>query len=61
MGGEVTREPGKISIMLNGLRYYSLEVVLVDKCYNIQAYEQEAVDLYEAAMTLPSHRNYIIK
>lgn len=50
MGGEITKAPDEISTMLNGLRYYSLEVTLDQNCYNIQGYEQEAVDLYNTAI-----------
>ena len=51
-GGKITRATDEISIMLNGLRYYSLEVTLDQNYYNIQGYEQEAVDLFNATMSI---------
>ena len=38
--------------MLNGLKYYSLEVTMNGDHYLIQAFEQEASDLFDAAMAI---------
>lgn len=51
MGGSITKATDKISVMLNGLRCYSVEVTLDQTQYYIQGYEQEAVDLFDIAMT----------
>jgi len=52
MGGEITKAPCEVSIMLNGLRYYSMEVNMENDSYIIQAFGDEAVALYKTAMTL---------
>jgi hypothetical protein len=38
--------------MLNGLKYYSLEVTINGDHYLIQAFEQEASDLFNAVMVI---------
>jgi hypothetical protein len=38
--------------MLNGLKYYSLEVTINGDHYLIQAFEQEASDLLNAVMVI---------
>ena len=38
--------------MLNGLKYYSLEVTINGDHYLIQAFEQEASDLFDAVMAI---------
>jgi len=48
-----------ISTMLNGIRYYSLELVIDQNYYRIQAFEQEAIDLYDMAMTILNDKNRI--
>jgi hypothetical protein len=60
-GGSITKPSDEISIMLNGLRCYSLEVTLDQSKYIIQGYEQEAVDLFDTAMTILSFRNKVFK
>ena len=52
MGGKITKAPCEISIMLNGLRYYSMEVTLNNEFYNIQGFEEEAVILHKTAVIL---------
>lgn len=52
MGGEITKAPCEISTMLNGLRYYSMEVTMDNDCYIIQGFEEEAVILYKTAVIL---------
>lgn len=44
--------PPEISTMLNGLRYYSMEVTMDNEFYVIQGYEEEATILYQTAMTI---------
>jgi hypothetical protein len=38
--------------MLNGLKYYSLEVTINGDHYLIQAFEQEASDLFDVVMAI---------
>jgi hypothetical protein len=38
--------------MLNGLRYYSIEVTINGNHFLIQAFEQEASDLFQQVMTI---------
>jgi hypothetical protein len=38
--------------MLNGLKYYCLEVSINGDHYLIQAFEQEACDLFDAVMAI---------
>lgn len=38
--------------MLNGLKYYSLEVTINEDHYLIQAFEQEASDLFDTVMAI---------
>jgi len=52
IGGKITKAPSEISIMLNGLRYYSMEVTLNNEFYNIQGFEEEAVILHKTAVIL---------
>ena len=52
MGGKITQAPCHVSLMLNGLRYYSIEVTLNGHHFLIQAFEQEAFDLFQQVMTI---------
>lgn len=52
LGGKITHAPCNSSLMLNGLRYYSIEVTINGDHFLIQAFEQEASDLYQAVMTI---------
>lgn len=61
MGGQITKAPIGISIMLNGLRYYSLEVTMDKNCYIIQGYEQEAVTLYDTTMFILADKSPVAK
>ena len=38
--------------MLNGLRYYSIEVTINEDHFLIQAFEQEACDLFQQVTTI---------
>jgi hypothetical protein len=60
-GGKITKAPNQISNMLNGLKYYALEVTMNEDHYYIQGYEQEAIDLYDTAMTILDGKNTIIR
>jgi len=60
-GGKITKAPNQISIMLNGLRYYSLEVTMDNIHFNIQGYDQEACKLYNITMSIIEDRNKILK
>lgn len=61
MRGKITKAPCEISIMLNGLRYYSMEVTMDNEFYNIQGCEGEAVILYNTAMSLLADKNSVLK
>ena len=52
LGGKIAHAPSHLSLMLNGLRYYSIEVTINGDHFLIQAFEQEASDLYQAVMTI---------
>ena len=52
LGGKITQAPCHISFMLNGLKYYSIEVTLNGDHFLIQAFDQEASDLFQEVMTL---------
>lgn len=52
MGGKITQAPSHISLMLNGLRYYSIEVTINGNHFLIQAFEQEASDLFQVMTIL---------
>jgi hypothetical protein len=47
--------------MLNGLRYYSLEVTMDKIHFNIQGYDQEAYKLYNITMSVVVYKNKILK
>ena len=47
---QITKMSNNISYLTNGLKYYCVEVTCSDGIqYGIQAYGEEAVDLYNAA------------
>ena len=52
LGGKITQASNHLSLMLNGLKYYSLEVTIYGDHYLIQAFEQEASDLFNAVMVI---------
>ena len=52
LGGKITRADDRISVMLNGLRCYSLEAAIVEYRFHIQAYEEQALELYNIAMSV---------
>jgi len=61
VGGKITHAPNQISYMLNGIKYYSLEVRMNGDDYLIQAIEQEAIDLFNAAMTILDEKKTILR
>ncbi|RPJ29398.1 MAG: hypothetical protein EHM25_08945 [Nitrosopumilales archaeon] len=52
LGGKITQASNHLSLMLNGLKYYSLEVTINGDHYLIQAFEQEASDLFDVVMAI---------
>ena len=52
LGGKITHVPCHLSFMLNGLKYYSIEVTINGEHFLIQSFEQEASDLFQAVMTI---------
>lgn len=61
VGGKITHAPAQISYMLNGIKYYSLEVRMNGDDYLIQAIEQEAIDLFNAAMAILDEKKTILR
>ena len=61
VGGKITHAPNQISYMLNGIKYYSLEVRMNGDDYLIQSIEQEAIDLFNAAMTILDEKKTILR
>lgn len=57
--GKFSKVPGRISYMLNGLKYYSLELTINEDRYYIQAYEQEAIELYNLVIEIHEKINVI--
>ena len=46
--------------MLNGIKYYSLEVSMNGDKYLIQAFEQEACELFDAVRTILGEKKTVI-
>jgi hypothetical protein len=61
LGGKITQASRHISLMLNGLRYYSIEVTINGDHFLIQAFEQEASDLFQQVMTLLDEKKADVK
>ena len=61
LGGKITQAPCHISLMLNGLRYYSMEVTINEDHFLIQAFEQEASDLFQQVMTILDRKKTDVK
>ena len=61
VGGKITHASNQISYMLNGIKYYSLEVRMNGDDYLIQAIEQEAIDLFNAAMAILDEKKTILR
>ena len=61
MGGRITQASKHPSHMLNGLKYYSLEVNINGDHYFIQAFEQEATDLFNAVMSILDEKKTVVK
>lgn len=61
LGGKITQAPHHLSLMLNGLRYYSIEVTINGDHFLIQAFEQEASELLQAVMTILDEKKAVLK
>jgi hypothetical protein len=61
LGGKITQAPRHISLMLNGLRYYSIEVTINGDHFLIQAFEQEASELFQEVMTILDEKKTELK
>ena len=61
LGGKITQAPSHLSLMLNGLRYYSIEVTINGDHFLIQAFEQEASELFQAVMTIIDEKKTDLK
>jgi len=58
LGGKITHAPSHLSLMLNGLRYYSVEVTINGDHFLIQAFEQEASYLFQAVMAIHDEKKF---
>ena len=61
MGGKITKASSRVSNMLNGLNYYSIEVTMNEKYYHIQTYGKEAIELYAISMSILADKNDMSK
>ena len=61
MGGRITQASKHLSHMLNGLKYYSLEVSINEEHYFIQAFEHEAIDLFNVVMSILDEKKIVMK
>ena len=60
LGGKITKASNHLSIMLNGIKYYSLEVSMNGDKYLIQAFEQEACELFDIVRTILGEKKTVI-
>ena len=60
LGGKITKASNHLSLMLNGIKYYSLEVSMNGDRYLIQAFEQEAWELFDAVRTILGEKKTVI-
>jgi len=60
LGGKITKASNHLSIMLNGIKYYSLEVSVNGNRYLIQAFEQEACELLDAVMNMIGEEKTVV-
>ncbi|MDW0253133.1 MAG: hypothetical protein QOA13_03410 [Nitrososphaeraceae archaeon] len=60
LGGKITNASNQLSLMLNGIQYYSLEVSMNGDRYLIQAFEQEACELFDAVRTILGEKKTVI-
>jgi hypothetical protein len=60
LGGKITKSPNHLCLMLNGIRYYSLEVSVNGNRYLIQAFEQEACELLDAVMNMIGEKKTVV-
>jgi hypothetical protein len=59
LGGKITKT-SNLSLMLNGIKYYSLEVSMNGDRYLIQAFEQEACELFDMVRTILGEKKTVI-
>jgi hypothetical protein len=60
LGGKITKSSNHLCLMLNGIRYYSLEVNVNGNRYLIQALEQEACELLDAVMNIIGEKKTVV-
>ena len=60
LGGKITKASNHLSIMLNGIKYYSLEVSMNGDRYLIQAFEQEACELFDIVRAILGEKKTVI-
>ena len=60
LGGKITKASNHLSLMLNGIKYYSLEVSMNGDRYLIQAFEQEAYELFDMVRTILGEKKTVI-
>jgi hypothetical protein len=60
LGGKITKASNDLSLMLNGIEYYSLEVSMNGDRYLIQAFEQEASELFDMVRSIPGEKKTLI-
>ena len=60
LGGKITKASNHLSIMLNGIKYYSLELSMNGDRYLIQAFEQEACELFDIVRTILDEKKTVI-
>ena len=60
LGGKITKASNHLSIMSNGIKYYSLEVSMNGDRYLIQAFEQEACELFDIVRTILGEKKTVI-
>ncbi len=61
LGGKITQASNQLSSMLNGLKYYSLELTINGDHYLIQSFKQEAIALFNMAMNILYDKKTSIK
>jgi len=60
LGGKITKSSNHLCLMLNGIKYYSLEVSVNGNRYLIQAFEQEACELLDAVMNMIGEEKTVV-
>jgi len=60
LGGKITKSSNHLCLMLNGIKYYSLEVSVNGNRYLIQAFGQEACELLDAVMNMIGEKKTVV-